>query len=163
MLIQRHWRRRSKSATSSWPDKGNMPWDRKRLLGYAETIQIILGVTDKNNYRCNRLVHVCKQLRSGAVGLHLSLYWCPCTDSYRPCDNYQIPICSEVNIRVVSLLNLHGWVFTGQCMRYSSYTKCINVIIDSIGLLIILRSICVLIVCKQRLPFEHPSWRKQLW
>ena len=25
-----------------------MPWDRKRLLGYVETIQFILGVTDKN-------------------------------------------------------------------------------------------------------------------
>ena len=24
-----------------------MPWDRKRLLGYVETIQLILGVTDK--------------------------------------------------------------------------------------------------------------------
>ena len=27
-----------------------MPWDRKRLLGYVETIQLILGVTDKFNY-----------------------------------------------------------------------------------------------------------------
>ena len=27
-----------------------MPWDRKRLLGYVETIQLILGVTDKSNY-----------------------------------------------------------------------------------------------------------------
>ena len=27
-----------------------MPWDRKRLLGYVETIQLILGVTDKNAY-----------------------------------------------------------------------------------------------------------------
>ena len=26
-----------------------MPWDRKRLLGYVETIQFILGVTDKHN------------------------------------------------------------------------------------------------------------------
>ena len=24
-----------------------MPWDRKRFLGYVETIQLILGVTDK--------------------------------------------------------------------------------------------------------------------
>ena len=24
-----------------------MPWDRKRLLGYVETIQLILVVTDK--------------------------------------------------------------------------------------------------------------------
>ena len=24
-----------------------MPWDRKRLLGYVETIQLILAVTDK--------------------------------------------------------------------------------------------------------------------
>ena len=24
-----------------------MPWDRKRLLGHVETIQLILGVTDK--------------------------------------------------------------------------------------------------------------------
>ena len=35
------------SATSSWPDKCNMPRDRKRLLGYVETIQLILGVTDR--------------------------------------------------------------------------------------------------------------------
>ena len=27
-----------------------MPWDRKRLLGYVETIQLILGVTDKIIY-----------------------------------------------------------------------------------------------------------------
>ena len=27
-----------------------MPWDRKRLLGYVETIQLILGVTDKHKY-----------------------------------------------------------------------------------------------------------------
>ena len=47
VLIQRQKRRHSKSATSSWPDKGNMPWDRKRLLGHVETIQLILGVTDK--------------------------------------------------------------------------------------------------------------------
>ena len=25
-----------------------MPWDMKRLLGYVETIQLKLGVTDKN-------------------------------------------------------------------------------------------------------------------
>ena len=25
-----------------------MPWDRKRLLGYVETIQLIIGVTDKS-------------------------------------------------------------------------------------------------------------------
>ena len=28
-----------------------MPWDRKRLLGYVETIQLILGMTDKNVYK----------------------------------------------------------------------------------------------------------------
>ena len=27
-----------------------MPWDRKRLLGYVETIQLILGVTDNTEY-----------------------------------------------------------------------------------------------------------------
>ena len=27
-----------------------MLWDRKRLLGYVETIQLILGVTDKLFY-----------------------------------------------------------------------------------------------------------------
>ena len=27
-----------------------MPWDRKRLLGYVETIQLILEVTDKILY-----------------------------------------------------------------------------------------------------------------
>ena len=27
-----------------------MPWDRERLLGNVETIQLILGVTDKNLY-----------------------------------------------------------------------------------------------------------------
>ena len=51
MLIQRHKRRHSKSATSSWPDKGIMPWDRKRLLGYVETIHLMLGVTDKYIYK----------------------------------------------------------------------------------------------------------------
>ena len=30
-----------------------MPWDRKRLLGYIETIQLILGVTDKDTYHIN--------------------------------------------------------------------------------------------------------------
>ena len=28
-----------------------MPWDRKRLLGYVETIQLILGVTDKQRLK----------------------------------------------------------------------------------------------------------------
>ena len=28
-----------------------MPWDRKRLLGYVETIQLVLGVTDKIDYK----------------------------------------------------------------------------------------------------------------
>ena len=50
VLIQRHKRRHSKSATSPCPDKGNMPWDRKSLLGHVETIQLILGVTDKIPY-----------------------------------------------------------------------------------------------------------------
>ena len=27
-----------------------MPWDRKRLLGYVEAFQLILGVTDKSLY-----------------------------------------------------------------------------------------------------------------
>ena len=27
-----------------------MLWDRKRLLGYDETIQLVLGVTDKTTY-----------------------------------------------------------------------------------------------------------------
>ena len=27
-----------------------MPLDRKRLLGHVETIQLILGVTDKSDY-----------------------------------------------------------------------------------------------------------------
>ena len=30
-----------------------MPWDRKRLLGYVETIQLILGVTDKGLFGDN--------------------------------------------------------------------------------------------------------------
>ena len=50
VFIQRHKRRHSKSATSSCPDKGNMPWDTKSLLGHVETIQLILGVTDKVSY-----------------------------------------------------------------------------------------------------------------
>ena len=41
VLIQHHERHHSKSAASSWPDKGNMPWNRKSLLGYVETIQLI--------------------------------------------------------------------------------------------------------------------------
>ena len=28
-----------------------MPWDRKRLLGYVETIPLILAVTDKHRLR----------------------------------------------------------------------------------------------------------------
>ena len=32
-----------------------MPWDRKRLLGYVETIQLILGVTDKAYYVANSM------------------------------------------------------------------------------------------------------------
>ena len=28
-----------------------MPWDRKRLLGYVETIQLILGKNDKYEER----------------------------------------------------------------------------------------------------------------
>ena len=28
-----------------------MPWDRKRLLGYVETIQLIVGVTDNIIYK----------------------------------------------------------------------------------------------------------------
>ena len=51
VLVQRHLRRHSKSAMSSWPDKGNMPRDSKRLLGYVETIQLILGVSDKIWYQ----------------------------------------------------------------------------------------------------------------
>ena len=30
-----------------------MPWDRKRLLGYVETIQLILWVTDKASFYSN--------------------------------------------------------------------------------------------------------------
>ena len=30
-----------------------MLWDRKRLLGYVEIIQLILGVTDKYKYMHN--------------------------------------------------------------------------------------------------------------
>ena len=32
-----------------------MPWDRKRLLGYVETIQLILGVTDKYIFQATML------------------------------------------------------------------------------------------------------------
>ena len=28
-----------------------MPWDMKRLLGYVETIQLILAVTNKSGYQ----------------------------------------------------------------------------------------------------------------
>ena len=45
------------SATSSWPDKGNMLWDRKRLLGYVETIQLILVVPDKTFFMLNSTEH----------------------------------------------------------------------------------------------------------
>ena len=63
-----------KSATSSWPDKGNMPWDRKRLLGYVETIQLILGVTDKVFYCTGK----CK------CGCLCLIAWQPC----RLCRNF---------------------------------------------------------------------------
>ena len=49
-----------KSATSSWPDKGNMPWDRKRLLGYVETIKLILGLTDKIIEMCRSNTYLLK-------------------------------------------------------------------------------------------------------
>ena len=35
-----------------------MPWDRKRLLGYVETIQLILGVTDKICYMTKTMTQV---------------------------------------------------------------------------------------------------------
>ena len=77
VLIQRHKRRHSKSATSSWPDKGNMPLDRRRLLGHVETIQLILGVTDKYHRCCTQclLLHVSMvQIFSGLPGqLYLRL------------------------------------------------------------------------------------------
>ena len=72
VLIQRH----SKSATSSWPDKGNMPWDRKRLLGYVETIQLIWGVT------ANKLYLV---LNKNAVKLW-DLHWRPIECTSLPLD-----------------------------------------------------------------------------
>ena len=50
VLIQRHKRRHLKSATSSWPDKGKLSWDGKRLLVHVETIQLLLGVTDISSY-----------------------------------------------------------------------------------------------------------------
>ena len=74
VLIQRHKRRHSKSATSSWPDKGNMPWDRKSLLGHVETIQLILGVTDKWFYYVSfSQVSYCAYVKITA--LHVPLLW----------------------------------------------------------------------------------------
>ena len=37
-----------------------MPWDRKRLLGYVKTIQLIVGVTDNINYHS----HTCRVAQS---------------------------------------------------------------------------------------------------
>ena len=33
-----------------------MPWDTKRLLGYVETMQLIVGVTDKTPFT-NKMLH----------------------------------------------------------------------------------------------------------
>ena len=33
-----------------------MPWDRKRLLGYVEIIQLILGVTDKTPFMSMKIL-----------------------------------------------------------------------------------------------------------
>ena len=44
-----------------------MPWDRKRLLGYVETIQLILGVTDKHLYNYVLTNHILTPLWSGFV------------------------------------------------------------------------------------------------
>ena len=40
-----------------------MPWDRKHLLGYVETIQLILGVTDNLTY------HIVEHESSGAQSM----------------------------------------------------------------------------------------------
>ena len=39
-----------------------MPWDMKRLLGYVETIQLILAVTDKTFFMLNSSEHAIKLL-----------------------------------------------------------------------------------------------------
>ena len=43
-----------------------MPWDRKRLLGYVETIQLIFVVTDKLSY--SQLVTQAYQLGKASIG-----------------------------------------------------------------------------------------------
>ena len=39
-----------------------MPWDRKRLLGYIETIQLLLGMTDKCAYISSFSILCLKQM-----------------------------------------------------------------------------------------------------
>ena len=35
-----------------------MPWDRKRLLGYVETIQLISAVTDTTDYHSMAILYI---------------------------------------------------------------------------------------------------------
>ena len=48
-----------------------MPWDRKRLLGYVETIQLILGVTDKFKLHSLPDFHLLKRTN---FHLHIHIY-----------------------------------------------------------------------------------------
>ena len=50
-----------------------MPWDRKRLLGYVEIIQFILGVTDKyNNMNFEvRMTRIWERKLFSFIGNHL--------------------------------------------------------------------------------------------
>ena len=124
-----------KSATSSWPDKGNMPWDRWRLLGYVETIQLILGVTDNmrtyahilqnyfSEYLC-RMDLTSAHLKSQAIYEHHS-HLVPFWVSHYLCN-------------AVYSLWLTGWAF-GLCFKSADYgiscVCCKNPTVYSIPLL----------------------------
>ena len=73
VLIQRHKRRHSKSATSSCPDKINMLWERKRLLGHFEKNQLILGVTDKSKEEC-KIRNRYNQVPQAYPGHHIGMW-----------------------------------------------------------------------------------------
>ena len=57
-----------------------MPWDRKRLLGYVETIQLLLGVTDKCAYKLLSVIifiyrKLCLLIKTGRVNLYAAIHY----------------------------------------------------------------------------------------
>ena len=51
-----------------------MPWDRKRLLGYVETIRLILAVTDKLIFIGYSNLHVNAVIKKTVINFYI-LVW----------------------------------------------------------------------------------------